>query len=476
MPPAADYLILKRRAAEEDRRVYDQVCKNNFKASANAEWEIRTQGFIDHMQMTKRYDSIRAADEAALNARRRKLGEMLSAEQELFAQQIAALEESPEERKARMEGRAAELKDKRESERLAYVRQQYERQWRMACDPLREAESKEILKATNAARAYQIGEKMRSLEMEENENRAFDDMWEKDRLTKLGREEAEDDARRQMDLSHKLVLDQQVAELHHFRKQEKELATEEAELMRAQWDFQREEAKKVESLRHDVLMKANQELHEFNKHKRDALAAAVKAERDADAKRLSDQLAHEAEENRREEAARHSMQEETRRFAEHMLAQKRALAQHEGAQEEARKKELDKAWDKRLAVWGKEQEARENLMAQVLDERRVQVEVKLQNVKIDKEKQAEARHRLEAELAQVNALEKAKLDEAAHVRMEHRRLLENQIKDKAFKKQAAQFNKTQERMTAERSEAAYMAMLNHQMEKTVGTMNKYSAS
>ena len=113
-------------------------------------------------------------------------------------------------------------------------------------------------------------------------------------------------------------------------------------------------------------------------------------------------------------------------------------------------------------------------MAQVLDERRIQVEVKLANVKIEKEKQAEARHRLEAELAQVNRLEKAKLDEAAHVRMQHRALLENQIKDKAFKKQAAQFNKTQERMTAERSEAAYMSMLNHQMAKTTSTMNKYA--
>ena len=47
---------------------------------------------------------------------------------------------------------------------------------------------------------------------------------------------------------------------------------------------------------------------------------------------------------------------------------------------------------------------------------------------------------------------------------------------KAFKKQAAQFNKAQERMTAERSEAAYMAMLNHQMSKTTSTMNKCASS
>ena len=36
-----------------------------------------------------------------------------------------------------------------------------------------------------------IGEKMKALEMEESENRAFDEMWEKDRLAKLGREEAD---------------------------------------------------------------------------------------------------------------------------------------------------------------------------------------------------------------------------------------------------------------------------------------------
>ena len=41
------------------------------------------------------------------------------------------------------------------------------------------------------------------------------------------------------------------------------------------------------------------------------------------------------------------MQEETRRFAEHMLAQKRALASQEAEQETARQGELSKAWDKR---------------------------------------------------------------------------------------------------------------------------------
>jgi len=454
--------------------IYEKLTSDNFKAASNAEWEIKTQGMIEHQMSSQRYNRIRAADEASLNARRRKLADMLATESQTFQAQLEALSESPEERKLRMESRAAELKDKREAERLAFVRQQYERQWRMACDPLREKESKEILKATNAARAFQIGEKMKSLELDEQESRAFDEMWERDRLAKLGREEAEEEARRQMDFEHKLVLDQQVAELHGFRENETKLAGEESSLLRQQWEHEREESKKVETMRHKVLMQANDELHDFNRHKREQLAASIAAERKADTERLEAQLALEAHENEREAAARASMQHETRRFAEHMIMQKRAIAEHEEEQEVARKVELDKAWDKRLAVWGKEQEARENLMGQVLDERKMQVEVKLQTVRVDKQNQAEARRRLEAELDTVNTIERAKLEEAQQTRMGHRAVLENQIKEKAFKRAASEFNKAQERMTAERAEAAYQMMLNDQMKKTTTQMSRFA--
>jgi len=473
MPPAADYLILKRRAQEEDRMKYEKLTRDNFKAASNAEWEIRTQGFIEHQTSTQRYNAIRNAVDASLNARRRKLAMMLEQESANFQIELEALSESPEERKSRMELRAAELKEKRETERLAFVRQQYERQWRMACDPLREKESKEILKATNAARAFQIGEKMKALESEEQETRAFDELWENDRLAKLGREEAEEEARHQMDFEHKLVLDQQVSELHNYRDNEKFAALDEAALMRTQWEVEKSEDKKVEGMRHAVLMQANEELHKFNKEKRAQLSTAVEAERKADAERLEAQLALEAHENEREAAARASMQYETRRFAEHMMQQKRAIAMHEEEQEVARTVELNKAWDKRLAVWGKEQEARENLMAQVLDERKAQVEIKLQATQFDKTSQAEARRRLEAELDSVNTLEKAKLDEAQQIRMTHRSLLETQITEKAFKRAASEFNKAQERMTAERAEAAYQMMLNDQMAKTSAQMNKF---
>jgi len=392
----------------------------------------------------------------------------------MLAQALADLEESPEQRKARMQARALELKEKREGERLSYVQQQYERQWRLACDPLREQDSKLIVKATNAARAFQIGEKMRQLETEEQENRAFDSMWEADRLAKVGREEADAAARKSMDELHKAVLDRQVGELHDYRESEKALASEEAAMMRQQCDLERAEAKRVEDLRRQMILQANDELHAFNRTRRSQIESSSALEVEADKERLAAQLAKERDAEQRETSAKQAMQAETRLFAEHMLAQKREANLQEQVQEEIRAKELDKAWDKRLTVWGREQEARERLMAQVLDERKLQVMTKLEQEEFAKNKSAADRATLEVELARVTALENAKQLAARQTRMDHRSLLEAQIKEKTFKKAAADYTKLQERFTAERAEAHYQSMLDTQMAKTQSQMNKYA--
>merc|ERR1719329_1261379 len=128
----------------------------------------------------------------------------------------------------------------------------------------------------------------------------------------------------------------------------------------------------------------------------------VKEEKEGDMARLHAVLEKERTEDEKEARCRKAQADLTRTFASHMMAQKRALANYEADQEAIRAEQLAKAWDKRLAVWGKEQEAREKLMAQVLEERKIQVEVKLQSVQIDKQNQALARHRLEAELQSVN--------------------------------------------------------------------------
>ena len=500
----SDYLILKRRAQEQERRVYEETCKTNQKIANNAIWEIKTSATIDSNTRKGRFDAIRRSDQEALHERRRKLAAMLAAEQLEFeeqallppptpcartappppcpaptltgraAAQLDRLEETPVERRARMEARATELKAKREAERQAFVATQYERQWRLACDPLREQDSQLIVKATTAARAYQIGEKMRQLEREEQESRAFDDLWEKDRLAKLGREEAEASQRMQMDAAQKAVLDRQVAELHAYREMEKDLAEQEAQMMKEQALIEEEESRNVEAHRAAFVASAHRELVDFNEQKIAAVRSAAATEKAADSARLNAALEREAALEAKEAAARRAMQDETKLFGAHMLAQKRQIAAREKEQDELQQKELDKAWDKRLAVWGAEQEARERLMAQVLDERRIQVLTKVDQVRVERQKMADARVKLEAEMGRINEIQAAKDRDAHATRMHHRQLLETQMKEKAFAKAAAEHNKAQEKLMAERAEAQYQTMLNAQLSKTQSQMQKFT--
>ena len=115
-----------------------------------------------------------------------------------------------------------------------------------------------------------------------------------------------------------------------------------------------------------MLQKAHDELHQFNQHKRAQLAAAVKHEKEGDIERLNAVLRKEREEDEKEARCRAAQADLTRSFAAQMIAQKQVLASYEAEQEEIRKQQLAKAWDKRLAEWGREQEAREKLMAQVM--------------------------------------------------------------------------------------------------------------
>ena len=113
-------------------------------------------------------------------------------------------------------------------------------------------------------------------------------------------------------------------------------------------------------------------------------------------------------------------------------------------------------------------------MAQVLQERKMQVETKLELEKVNKVKLAHARAQLDEELGRINVVEAAKNEEAKQVRLEHQALLRNQIKDKEFKRAADTFNKMQEKMMAENAEAQYQAMLQEQMTKTMANMEKFS--
>mmetsp|Transcript_47304 Transcript_47304/g.157644 ORF Transcript_47304/g.157644 Transcript_47304/m.157644 type:complete len:478 (+) Transcript_47304:24-1457(+) len=474
LPP--DYLILKRREQEDARRVYEDHGREQSKVGATTAFEVRTDAALGARRLNERYIRLQQQDAAALEGRRRRLAELLAAEQADQAAALEALEETPEQRKEKMVARAKELRERREAEKQAFVKEQYERQWRLSCDPLRARDSKLIQKATNEARAYQLGEKLRALELEEAEERAFDKLWEQDRLSKEGREEADALARKAMGRQHTAILDRQVNELHRHRARERELSEREAALLREQATHERAEAAKVDEIRRRQVRDSYAELGAYAAARQSLLSESEAREKAEDEERLAAGLAAEAAQEEKEAAARHQMQQTTRSFADSMMAQKRANERSEGAKDEARQAALDDAWGKRLAVWGSEQEAREKLMAQVLGERSVQVSQKLERAQREKEAEAEARRRLEAELAEIEAAEAAKARAAAAAKADYTRQLEHQIQQRRHGRAISEFNKVQEKESADRAEAAYQATLRSQLARTESQMSKYGPS
>ena len=467
----SDHLILKRRANEARRAHIDTHVRNMQTVAAKTHWEVATDQAIQTKKFNQAIQTIRNADKTALEHRRKRLANLLQQDKEKYQQALHDLSVTPDQRKEQIRARAMELKHKREAERQQYVQEQYDRQWRLACDPLRERDSKLILQATNAARSYQIGEKMRLLEEQEREERRFDEIWEAQRRQQQGQEEADALARKKLDAAQKAVLDLQVKELHNNRAKERQLAEEEAAAMRQRAELDADEAKRVAQARQDLINDAYEELDSFNRLKKSQLHESVLREQKEDAERLAYQLSKEGENERKEAEARAMIGSETRLFAEHMLAQKRSLASLEQEQEAARAADNDVQWEKRLQVWGKEQEAREQLMSQVLKEREVQVKTKVEAEKIAKQNEADAREKLEFELQRINQLEALKLDEARKTRMEHRALLEHQIKEKAFERAAAAFNTEQDRLAAQRSEAAYQQKMARENARTAAQIS-----
>ena len=59
-----------------------------------------------------------------------RLRDLLAQEEEQFALEMASKEETTIERQAKMRARAKELKEKREAERLDFVQEKLDQQWR----------------------------------------------------------------------------------------------------------------------------------------------------------------------------------------------------------------------------------------------------------------------------------------------------------------------------------------------------------
>jgi hypothetical protein len=335
-------VLIQRRKQEAARQAMANSVKEDFLVGASAEWEMRTDAKLKQRAVQARYDSIRAQDKAALIERRRRVAQMLMAEEAEFQRQVDALDEGPAERRVRMETRARELRDKREAERKAYVEEQLERQWRLGCDELRNADSVNIAKACDQARGYQIEERLQLLALQQQQEKIFAEQWLTDAAAKEKRELEEEAFRKQMDIEQLRILDRQVGEKRAVLDAESAEREQEAEALARQWVVEKEAQEEAEFERRRKQYAAKLELDDFNIAKKSERSRAYAQELEQDRARLSTVLAKEAEDERIEQEHYETLKKESLAYQRHL----QLLMEKEAADEA----ELEKARDADLGT------------------------------------------------------------------------------------------------------------------------------
>uniref|UniRef100_H2Z3F5 Trichohyalin-plectin-homology domain-containing protein n=1 Tax=Ciona savignyi TaxID=51511 RepID=H2Z3F5_CIOSA len=186
-----EHLLLERRRQEDLREEAILITKYNKKFDLKNDWERTTDRMIQKNTVKRRVKDIMEQRKLELDERRQRLRELLSLEEEEYVQEMEAKHETLEERQKKMTERAKLLKEKRETERKAFVQNKLDQQWREQCEELRGVLSRRHQDEVCIDRMQQLAVKSDLERRKQEEEAMYAELWEKDRLAKAAREERE---------------------------------------------------------------------------------------------------------------------------------------------------------------------------------------------------------------------------------------------------------------------------------------------
>lgn len=332
------------------------------------------------------------ANEFNIEDRRERLRELLQQEELGYLQEMADKEETVIERQAKMRERAKLLKEKREEERLSFVHDKLEQQFRDQCEELRSTMSKRHQDEVAAERMEQLRIKSDQEQALKTEEDMYAAMWYEDMEAKARREEENTKKQMAANLETLEVLQQQMAALEVQRIEERELVKEEAKIL--------EERTQLRALEEQHALEEKRRKQE---EVRNMYGQSLQMKKEKQAREMQEQLAFDLKilEQLLEESKNEAMEtvqrkrelrEEDRRYRTYLKQMKETERQRELELERVCDAEVEKMWDKKVKQWRLEKDARRKLMEDVMESRRHQLMEKLH---VNERRQEEARRERE---------------------------------------------------------------------------------
>ncbi|KAI9189301.1 Cilia- and flagella-associated protein 53 [Blastocladiella emersonii ATCC 22665] len=459
----SDHLIAARQRAENTREL-NQAQKNYYeRTTMHARFEEEAEASIRRRAVPRRVAAWRQADAAMVEARRDRLRELYDADSARWRTELLALESTPQSRVEGMRARVAELKAKREEERLRVVADKLEEHRRINCDELRAVRTREMVYAVTASRAEQVQEKAERQARERAESAALDAAWEEQRLKDAAKDEAARLRRRAADRAQVRAFEAQIAALAEAKKREQKLEQDYAEFLKQALAVQQVKEEHHRARQQAEARAARQELEQANRERAAQRAREVQQALEQDLKWIQSLLDLDDAEKEAESERKTALRRELLEFRDTVLAQRAAEAARVRELDRVFAADAERTWRARAAKWAAEQKAREKLMAEVIRSREEQLAMRAEQARRELQDQRAEREALEWAVAQVKRGEDEMRARAHREQQEYHEVLKAQIVEKHERRLDDMDREHQDSERRRAAEAEYQAWLQREL-------------
>lgn len=368
---------IQRRRDEENRYVdMRRNVETEQRAKQLAGWEQKTEGLIRKNMISNISLNLQNQTKVSLEERRGRLARMLRDEDEQYRRELDNLQETSVEKAQRMVKYAKELKANREEQRKQFATEQLERQWRLACDDLRDLEGAAFRRYCLDKVQEQRVEKVNQRLNERDEEERWAAAWEAERMKKVERDAQEIRERKAFNYETKMDLMEQMQqkradEVNRLKDQE-----EERKAFRMKLENDEREAIAEKKRRAQAKKEQMDRIQADNQMQMNAKAEQARLAREQDLKDLEQVM----EEHKADLAARadekKKMREDMMKYRKYLEERKVHEAEIERQLEQLCQEEMERANAKRDMQWMREKSAREKLMKNVYEGRYEQIKQK----------------------------------------------------------------------------------------------------
>jgi hypothetical protein len=138
-----------------------------------ANWEIKSAIQTEKIDANRKITQFKDQRRKFLDIRRAKLSELLNNEEEGYRQEIASLQETPEQVRNKMEQKLFALKEEKERERQNLVKELQDRKFKESADELRKNDSEAFAIACYLEQENQMLDKLKKLEEERKKEELY---------------------------------------------------------------------------------------------------------------------------------------------------------------------------------------------------------------------------------------------------------------------------------------------------------------